>query len=291
MSTCQTRQAVPRLTVSYSEALERLFQMGEHLPMDGVEVGPWFSPQHIATQRQELPGCPFHFHAGSLVSRVKYRPGALRRLERYLSCTDNAWLSLHVELLPVVLFRLASRLGITLSPPGVGQAVQQFVRLLDRVKAAVDLPLILENLPSLPMEKYHYAADPALLTSLLELAGCDLLLDLAHARLSATFRGQSVEDYVAALPLEQVRQIHVSGIRQRNGRWYDAHESMQEEDYRLLEWALDRCDPAVVTLEYYRQEAPLREQIGRLAELLARLERDPEPEGTAVRLVRKEGGE
>jgi uncharacterized protein (UPF0276 family) len=260
---------MPRLTVNYSEALERLLQTGERLPIDGIEVGPWFSPRQIATQRQALPGCPFHFHAGSLVSRVKYRPGALRRLERYLSCTDNDWLSLHIELLPVVLFRLASRLGVYLSPPGAGQAIEQFVRLLDRVKAVVDLPLILENLPSLPLEKYHYAANQAVLADLLELADCDLLLDLAHARLSATFRGQSVEDYVAALPLERVRQIHVSGIRQRNGRWHDAHESMQEEDYHLLEWVLDRCDPAVVTLEYFRQEAPLREQIGRLAEMLA----------------------
>ena len=94
------------------------------------------------------------------------------------------------------------------------------------------------------------------------------LLDLAHARLAAAFRGQAVEEYVAALPLERVRQIHVSGIRRRNGRWYDAHESLQEEDYRLLEWALDRCDPAMVTLEYFRQDAPLRDQIGCLAEIV-----------------------
>jgi hypothetical protein len=260
---------MPRLTVSYSEALDRLLRVAGHLPIDGVEVGPWFPPRQIAAYRRQQPDCPFHFHAGSLVSRVRYRPGALRHLEHYLLCTDNEWLSLHIELLPVVLYRLASRLGLYLSPPAVGRATQRFMRYLDRVKTTVGMPLILENLPSLPGEKYHYAADPAILADLLERMDCGVLLDLAHARLSATFRGQAVEEYLAVLPLERVRQIHVSGIRQRNGRWHDAHEPMGAEDYRLLNWALARCDPAVVTLEYFRQEAPLREQIERLAEVLA----------------------
>lgn len=260
---------MPRLTVSYSAALQGLYRAGQLLPIDGVEVGPWFPQRQISAHRENLPGCPFHFHAGSLVSRMRYRPGWLRRLVRYLSCTDNEWLSLHIELLPTALFLVGSRLGIYLPPPAAGRAVQQFLRLLERLETAVGMPLVLENLPCLPVEKYHYAADPAILAEVLERAGCGLLLDLAHARLAAKFQGQAVEDYVGALPLEDVRQIHVSGIRLRNGRWHDAHESMQEEDYRLLAWVLDRCDPDVVTLEYFRQEAPLGEQIGRLAEILA----------------------
>jgi uncharacterized protein (UPF0276 family) len=279
---------MPRLTVSYSDALQALLRAGGPLPIDGVEVGPWFPPRQIVAYRRQCPGCPFHFHAGSLVSRVRYRPRSLRRLERYLACTDNEWLSLHIELLPVALFLIGSRLGLYLSPPGAGQAVQQFVRLLDRIRAAVDMPVILENLPSLSVKEYHYAADPAILADLLERTGCGLLLDLAHARLAAVFQGLGVEDYVRALPLERVQQIHVSGIRLRNGRWYDAHESLEEEDYRLLKWALERCDPAVVTLEYFGQETALREQIERLGEMLGGRDRDAERERTAAPLAKKE---
>ena len=64
---------------------------------------------------------------------------------------------------------------------------------------------------------------------------------------------------------------------------------------RELRWAGDAPDtvlivehPAVVTLEYFRQEAPLREQIGRLAEVLAGRERDPERERTAARQAKTE---
>ena len=257
---------MPRLTVNYSVALDRLLHAGGKLPVDGIEVGPWFSVEEIRQARRRLSGWPFHLHMGSLVSRVRYRPGTLKRLQRYLSCTDNEWLSLHIELLPLAHFLLGSRLGICLPGPDVGQAAERFLRTLKKVKAAAGMPMVLENLSSLPVRGHRYAADPVLLSEVLEASGSGLLLDLAHARLSASFRDQAVEDYVAALPLKRVRQIHVSGIRMRNGRWHDAHESLQEEDYRLLEWVLDRCDPAMVTLEYFRQETALRDQIDRLAE-------------------------
>jgi uncharacterized protein (UPF0276 family) len=260
---------MPRLTVNYSQALQGMVLAGEQLPMDGVEVGPWFSVEEIERARQRLPGWLFHLHMGSLISRVRYRPGTIKRLKRYLSCTENEWLSAHIELLPLARFLLGSRLGIYLARPDVGQAVERFVRTLERVTAATGMPMVLENLSSLPASEYAYAAEPAILSEVLEASDSGLLLDLAHARLAAAYRGQAPEAYVSALPLDRVRQIHVSGIRMRNGRWYDAHESLQEEDYRLLAWALERCDPVMVTLEYFRQEAPLREQIGRLGEVLA----------------------
>lgn len=260
---------MPKLTVNYSQALQDMVLAGERLPADGIEVGPWFSVEQIKRARQQLPGWPFHLHMGSLISRVRYKPRTIKRLKRYLSCTENEWLSAHIELLPLARFLLGSRLGIYLSRPDVGQAMERFARTLQRVKAAAGMPVILENLPSLAAEEYGYAADPGILSEILAASGSGLLLDLAHARLAATYRGQAAEAYVSALPLERVRQIHISGIRMRNGRWYDAHESLQEEDYRLLAWALGRCDPVMVTLEYFRQEAPLREQIWRLAEMLA----------------------
>jgi hypothetical protein len=288
---------VPRLTASYSQALQNLVRAGQRLPIngaplvDGMEVGPWFTVEQIARYRRQLPGCPFHFHAGSLAGRVRAWPPTLGRVPRYLACTENAWLSMHVELLPWPLYLLGSRLGIHLPPPDAERAARRLVRTVEKVRSAVGLPVILENLASLPVASYHYAADPAILAGVLDAAGCDLLLDLAHARLAAIYRGQPAEEYVSALPLERVRQVHVSGIRygpgcrgtrRRRGRWYDAHESMQEEDYALLAWTLDRCRPEVVTLEYFRQEAALAEQIRRLRALLGGL-RTADPVTTSAR--------
>jgi uncharacterized protein (UPF0276 family) len=56
--------------------------------------------------------------------------------------------------------------------------------------------------------------------------------------------------------------------RMRDGRLCDAHEPMQEMDYALLEWVLGRTHPQVVTLEYVRDPAALREQLARLRQIL-----------------------
>lgn len=272
----------PRLTVNYSQSLCDLVHAaggaspGEGAPLvdgaplcDGVEVGPWFSVEQIEAYRRRLPGLPFHLHMGSLAARLRWKPGTMARLQRHLACTDNDWLSFHVELLPWPLYLVARRLGIHLPPPGADRAAGRFVRAVKRIRAAVGLPVLVENLASLPEPAYHYAADPALLGRVLAQADCGLLLDVAHARLAAIYRGQPAEAYLAALPLERVRQVHVSGIRRGRrrrygGGWYDAHESLQEEDYRLVAWVLERCRPEVVTLEYFREAEPLRAQLLRL---------------------------
>ena len=272
---------MPRLTVNYSAGLCELVggdgapsfegvPLFDGVPLfGGVEVGPWFSVEEIVAARRRLPGVPFHLHMGSLASRPRWQRGTLRRLGRYLACTDNEWLSFHVELLPRVHYVLGSRLGLYPPPPAAGRAVGRFLRTVERVRATAGLPLILENLASLPAARYHYASDPALLGRVLDEADCGLLLDVAHARLAALYRGQAPEDYLAALPLGRVRQVHVSGIRRGRRGWYDAHESLQEEDYRLLAWVLARCRPEMVTLEYFRRAGPLREQLLRLRQMPA----------------------
>ncbi len=103
--------------------------------------------------------------------------------------------------------------------------------------------------------------------------GCYLLLDLAHARVSVAMRGQPVRDYLQGLPLDRVVEIHLSGPRlsQPGGRLVDAHETLQAEDYALLEWVLRRCQPngpQAVTLEYWRDSSALADQLQRLAEIV-----------------------
>ena len=77
-------------------------------------------------------------------------------------------------------------------------------------------------------------------------------------------------DYLLQLPLERVVQIHVSGPRIKNGRLFDAHDTLQEEDYALLEFALQRTQPRVLTLEYIREKTALHEQLLRLREMITR---------------------
>jgi uncharacterized protein (UPF0276 family) len=260
---------MPQLTTNYSESLAKLLRSND-APIDGIEVGPWFTPAKIKHLQQEFSDLQFQFHAGSFITRYQYWPGALSRLFKYLACTQSQWVSLHIELLPVLVYVLSSRLGLHLTPPKMEQATSSFIHLLLKVKEAVELPLILENLPSLHHEKYTYAANPSTISAVIRTTDSGFLLDIAHARVAAaSYQGMSVENYLEKLPLERTTQIHVSGARVKDGYLQDTHEAMQDEDYAILKWVLEKSRPKVVTLEYFRELQPLREQLWKLREIIA----------------------
>jgi hypothetical protein len=258
---------VNQLTVNYSPALADLLQSGS-ISIDGIEVGSWYTPEQVRSFRRTLPDLPFTYHAGSLATSLQTKWITFTLLQDYLAATGSPWLSLHIELLPVYIYVLGSRLGIHLPPPKTHTALQQFLELFDSIRSTAGVPLLLENLMSLRQPKYHYAADPQTISEIIERTGASLLLDISHARIAAAYREQHVHDYIECLPLDKVEQIHVSGARRKNGLLYDAHEPMQEEDYQLLEWVLGKCQPKAVTLEYFREKQALREQLARLRTIL-----------------------
>lgn len=259
---------MPLLTTNYSASLVELIHANE-APVDGIEVGPWFTPQKIGQLQREFPAFRFYFHAGGLIWRYRSLDGALARLREYLSHFQDPWISLHIELLPLLVYRLGSHLGLNLPPPKPERSRSKLVNQISSLKEILDVPIILENLASLPAKKYVYAATPATIREIVEETGSGLLLDLAHARVAASYHALKDEQYLEKLPLERVKQIHVSGPRRRGGHLQDAHESLCEEDYTLLKWALQRTSPQIVTLEYIREPQALRNQLWQLREIIA----------------------
>lgn len=132
------------------------------------------------------------------------------------------------------------------------------------------VPLLIENTPDSPQDRttfdHHPYAEAEKLADILETADVGLLLDLTHAKITARYRGWNVRDFLSALPLNRVREIHVDGSgRDENGFPADTHQAMEEEDYALLEWTLARTNPRVVTLEYNgvegENDATIRENL------------------------------
>jgi len=141
---------------------------------------------------------------------------------------------------------------------------------LHAVASAVPVPVLVENLDYNPGGAYEHICKPAFIASVVSDTGVAMLLDVAHARVSAAWLGLSVEAYLRQLPLERVTQAHVSGPRQRADRLVDDHEALAEEDYAALQGVLDVTDPLAVTLEYHQHDRQaLLEQIARLRAILS----------------------
>ncbi len=254
-----------KLFCDHSPGLAKLYD-ARQVPLDGVEFSPFNSPKQIEGLRSAYPGLPFMFHASN-VGRV---PFSLRKLSRYnRACSESKWVSIHLALVPALVLFSAFRLGVALPMAAPDPLERRFIHQVRRLSTKVNLPLIIENMPATTLLNNRFELDPATIRRVLSTLDTGLLLDLAHARVAAEFQKMTVEDYLLELPLERVREIHISGVREVDGVLRDAHETLWEADYELLAWVLERVKPEVVTLEYFREDQQaLKEMLIRLREYL-----------------------
>jgi uncharacterized protein len=117
--------------------------------------------------------------------------------------------------------------------------------------------VILENL--LLDKRYlvpRIALEPQIIRDIVEQTGCGFLLDLAHATSAARSLGWDERHYIACLPVDRLREMHITGLqRQPDGLWLD-HYPMYPADWEMVEWAFSQIragqwsQPRIVALEY-----------------------------------------
>jgi uncharacterized protein (UPF0276 family) len=240
-----------------SPGLMSLFK-ARQVPLDGIECTPFQSLRDIKALRSVFAGLPFQFHA----SNVGRTPFSRARLERFqAACPESRWVSIHLSPLSPLTVHAGLRWGIRLPQGSDKRLVARLLREIDSLKSNLSLPLILENMPANKVLANLLESDPVMIEQVLDAAGCSLLLDLAHAKVAAAFRQMSVEAYLSQFPLDKVCQIHISGTRLREGWLQDAHETLSEEDYALLDWTLARTQPEMLTLEYFRDDRDALQQM------------------------------
>jgi uncharacterized protein (UPF0276 family) len=99
------------------------------------------------------------------------------------------------------------------------------------------------------------AVDPAAIRRVVEDTGCRLLLDIAHACITAFSLGVDAREYIEALPVARLAELHITGVGLHQGRLTD-HLRMSEGDWPYVEWAMGRIRsgvwgrPRIVALEY-----------------------------------------
>lgn len=187
---------------------------------------------------------------------------------RLLEQTRAPWLSVHLGYSSA---HVTFQNGFQAASPTLERS-QVVSTIVNALKAELDVPLLLENSDYNPSGAYEYICEPDVIRSVLEATNTYLLLDLAHAQVSASRLGLTINDYLTELPLNRVRQLHVNGPRPVGGEpdstLSDVHETMRETDYALLGEILGHTRPWAVTLEYGRDADALLTQVDRLQTVL-----------------------
>jgi uncharacterized protein (UPF0276 family) len=234
-----------KFALNYSPEAAELLQTGQ-IELDLFKCADW--DDMIATASARLPiYVHFPLHAGA-----GHTPD-LERVARLRTQTNTRYVNMHlgghIDALKIPLE--------TQNPAHTELVAQTMIRDVQQVTQRFGAEnVILENVPWDPQYGIPRPAITAeLIRRVIEATGCGLLLDLAHARMAALYLGVDVREYITHLPVDRLRELHVTGVDFWQGQLID-HLPMTHDDWILFEWALENIakgtwrTPDIIALEY-----------------------------------------
>lgn len=124
---------------------------------------------------------------------------------------------------------------------------------IKEVRKVLDYDILLENVPAkIGNQARILLASSDFICKVIEETDTYFLLDIAHAKAAAQVLNIPFIKYIDSLPLNKVREVHLSGcVKRDDGTIVANHSEMKDDDYILLEHLLNECENLkVLTLEY-----------------------------------------
>lgn len=134
-----------------------------------------------------------------------------------------------------------------------------------RVQEHLGRQILLENVSSYLSYRDSDMTEWAFVTRVCELADCLLLLDVNNVYVSAVNHGFQAEDFIAGIPAERVRQIHLAGHRDHGEYIIDTHDApVSDPVWALYAHTLARLGPVSTMIERDDRIPPLAELVEEL---------------------------
>jgi uncharacterized protein (UPF0276 family) len=263
-----------RFAVNYSLPIVHLLRQ-QQIEIDYLKCPAWLD---LAAEAQSIHPVYVHFPLrvgrgiGDAIDSETGQRADWNKVESLLKLTGTRFVNIHLDSLredyPSIPFD-------TINPAEIELLTEQMIH---DVRAVVERfgadRVIAENDNDIGGRMVRPALLPSVICRVIEEAGCGFLLDLSHARLSAPVVEMDVREYIAALPVKRIREIHVTGVQQLEGHWLDAtrqtdrdfaerfagqwidHLPMTEVDWEFFAWAMRQihsgawAQPQIVAFEY-----------------------------------------
>ena len=259
-----------QFAVNYSTRLAELVKAGK-VAFDLFKCPEWDGLLKAATAVK-----PVYLHLEITVGRDQVQKLDFERLNRMLAETGTPHVNCHLAGTPEL--KVGNKTDRT-------KLLKQWVKEIEVLKREfAGYPVISENLPfEPPIPDYHLSSDPELISKAITETDTGLLLDISHARITADTIGSDYQGYIEKLPLDRLREVHITGVRRYHG-FLEDHFEMQPGDWPSAEWAAEQIrvgawrEPEIVAFEYggvgewfsWRTEPwALEEQVPRLHALFS----------------------
>lgn len=235
-----------KLAINYSHAAARLVQQAE-LPIERFKCPDW---PWMVEEALKLKPVAVHFtlRAGSgKLQETDWEP-----VKRLMEQTGTPYVNLHIEPLqmdfpsmPVdtddpahikhITERLVQDVGVVVERFGAEKVIAENVTYY-----GPGCPETIQRQPIL-----RPGVLPQVIRTLLEETGCGLLLDIPHARIASHYLGMDEQEYISKLPVERIREMHVTGLHIVENGYLQDHLPMLESDWPSLDWVLERVRTGV----------------------------------------------
>jgi len=196
-------------------------------------------------------GVSLHGVGLSLGSTDPLDPGHLRRLKRLVDRVEPALVSEHVAWGSVA----GTFLNDLLPMPATAEALAHMVARVSAVQEHLGRQILVENVSSYVQPGPVEMPEWEFMTQLAERAGCLILLDVNNIYVSSRNHGFDALDYIRAIPVAQVAEMHLAGHSiVRNGTedlLIDTHDApVADPVWQLYEVALSRFGHVPTLIEW-----------------------------------------
>jgi uncharacterized protein (UPF0276 family) len=219
------------LAINYSTQAASLVKE-KRIQLDRFKCPDW--PEMIAEASQIRP-VAVHFTLAA--GRGKLYKTDWKLVEHLLVETDTPYVNLHLE--PHV----NDFPGIDPDDPAQDEPVIEQMVADIRLAAQRFGPerVIVENVPyrGRGYKVLRPAVLPEVITQMLGATGCNLLLDISHARIAAHSLEMDEREYMSRLPVQRLCELHFTGLHNLDGQLQD-HLEILDTDWPVLDWVLDQ---------------------------------------------------
>src|SRR3989441_5840282 len=200
--------------------------------MSDISVGAFYNPHlgaeltradgidHLAMADPPAPHDPhwtaikqrytllLHDYLGQLSEPLDER--SIQRARSLAELYHTPWVAEHFQCLHTE--DGTYNLNYVFPPLYTEEFLTRFVTNANALKARLDQPLVMENIPGFFDVRHSQMAEPVWLRRFFEATEVGFLLALPHVWLEAHYHGARPADWLGEFPLEHVVELHVAGV-------------------------------------------------------------------------------
>lgn len=200
---------------------------------------------HVERLAQNFPIIP-HGIDLSIGTDTPIEESYLEGLQTLISRVNPPWFTDHLCFTRVPGFSIGQLTPLQFSE----EVIEIVVNKVKEVKRRINKPFLLENITYYFKIPGSELSEAQFLTRILEAADVGLLLDVCNLYMNAQNHHYDPHQFLKAIPLERVVQLHIAGGVRHNHKWVDSHSHhVHQEVFDLMEYIVANAPVKGILLE------------------------------------------